>query len=80
MTNLTNFVKCTTQYKRDGRHHVDCDLGLWSVEGTRLIDVTTEAVHTFNQHESNGKYKSIIGGKSLNGLLKQALNKDDSNG
>jgi hypothetical protein len=56
-TDDMNKIEDNTTFVMIGqRYRIDCNKGLWSVEGANREEVVREAKHYFFQYESDGEY------------------------
>ena len=64
-----DFEKCTNCLFDGDLWDIECNLGLWSVQGCNQEEVQDEALHYFRQYKSDGEYYKILGGDSPTKVL-----------
>ena len=68
---MNDFEKCIKRSSRNGRHKIDCVLGLWGVEAPTKNRAENEALGYWVRYVRDGEYYKIIGGESPTDIFRR---------
>jgi len=73
---MSDFEKCVKRECLSGRFSIGCIYGLWAVSGADKRQVESEAMHYWQQYNSDGEYYQILGGESPGDKLFKLINSE----